>query len=158
VWASLVAIAADAAMPHNPKEHAVAKIGTVLLDIQKIPNNLDADVEVTYVVTFDDSDQTTNRRFDEVVELIGADDGPLNTRDELIRFGVGEVPFFSGTLRADGRESVSLVRTRRVQRRDLNEDRPGRDEIRARVILKSAAGQISRDSNLVIDDFRPAAA
>jgi hypothetical protein len=134
----------------------VASIGTVRLDIQKIPNNLDADVEVSYAVTFDESDRSTNRLYEETVELVGADDGLLNTRDELIRFGVGKVPFFTGTLRAEGRESTSLVRARRVQRRDLNEDRPGRDEIRARVILKSATGEVVLESNLVIDDFSPA--
>jgi hypothetical protein len=134
----------------------VASIGTVLLDIQKVPNNLGADVEVSYVVKFDDSDRETNRAYQETVELIGADDGPLNTRDELIRFGTGQLPFSTGTLRAEGQQSVSRVQARRVQRRDLNEDKPGRDEIRARVILKSAAGQVTRDSNLVIDDFNPA--
>jgi hypothetical protein len=141
---------------HHTKEYSVASIGTVLLDIQKVPNNLSADVEVSYVVTFDDSDRNTNRAYEETVELIGADDGPLNTRDEIIRFGTGKVPFSTDTLRAQGQQSVSRLRTRRVERRDLNEDKPGRDEIRARVILKSAAGQVTRESNLVIDDFNPA--
>lgn len=50
----------------------MAKIGPVLLDIQKVPNNLAADVEVVYTVTFDESDVSTNRRYDEVVELIGS--------------------------------------------------------------------------------------
>jgi hypothetical protein len=142
-------------IPHS-KERPVASIGTVQLDIQKIPNNLDADVQVTYTVTFDASDRDTNRRYDEVVELVGVDDGLLNTGDEVIGFGVGKVPFFAGMLRADGRDGAQLARTRRVERRDLNEDKPGRDEIRARVILTSAAGQVSRESNLVIDDFNPA--
>jgi hypothetical protein len=52
----------------------MAEIGVVLLDIQKIPNNLGAVVEVSYTVTFDDSDLSTNRVFEEVVELIGRDE------------------------------------------------------------------------------------
>jgi hypothetical protein len=43
-----------------------------------------------------------------------------------------------------------------VQLRQLNEDRPGRDEIRAVVTLKSATSTVTRASNLVLDDFNPA--
>ena len=134
----------------------MASIGPVLLDIDPIPNNLDAEVDVTYTITFDASDLSTNRRYTERVELIGVDDGFLNTRDEPIRFGVGEVPFFEGAIRADGRATARVVRSRRVQRRDLNEDRPGLDEVRARVSLKPATGAaVARDSNLVKGDFNP---
>ena len=69
----------------------MAEIG--LLDIQKVPNNLAADVEVLYAVTYDESDVSTNRSYNELVELFGVDDGPLNTRDEPIRFGRGRLPF-----------------------------------------------------------------
>jgi len=134
----------------------MAKIGPVLLDIQKVPNNLAADVEVIYTVTFDESDVSTNRRYDEVVELIGADDGPLNTRDELIRFGTGRLPFHRGTISADGDASMEVKHEARKSRSDFNEDKPGRDQIRARVTLKSGTLQVVRESNLVIDDFNPA--
>jgi hypothetical protein len=133
----------------------MAAIGPVQLDIQKIPNNLDATVEVRYTITFDESDISTNRSYTETVELFGADDGPLNTRDEVIRFGTK--PFISGnSIKADGRTTADVVHSEPVQRRLLNEDRPGRDEIRAQVILKSGTRQASRESNLVIDDFNPA--
>lgn len=135
----------------------MAEIGVVLLDIQKIPNNLGAVVEVSYTVTFDESDLGANRVFEEVVELIGVDDGFLNTRDEAIRFGRGNLPFFTSTIRATGETSTAVRHVKEVQRSDLDEDRPGRDEIRARVSLTAAGvGQVVRDSNLVIDDFRAA--
>jgi hypothetical protein len=78
----------------------MAEIGVVQLDIQKIPNNLRAVVEVSDTVTFDEADLSANRS-------------------------------------------------------DPDEDRPGRDEIRARVSLTAAgAGRVVRESNLVVDDFR----
>jgi hypothetical protein len=40
----------------------MAEIGVVLLDIQKIPNNLGAVVDVSYTVTFDESDQRPRHR------------------------------------------------------------------------------------------------
>jgi hypothetical protein len=133
----------------------MAKIGPVLLDIQKVPNSLKVIPEVTYVVTYDDDDRQTNRAYSEVVELFGVDDGPLNTRDEVIRFGTAS--FATATLRADGRESEERAHTRDdVQLRQLNEDRPGRDEIRAVVTLKSATSTVTRASNLVLDDYNPA--
>jgi hypothetical protein len=133
----------------------MAKIGPVLLDIQKVPNSLKVIPEVTYVVTYDDDDRQTNRAYSEVVELFGVDDGPFNTRDEVIRFGTAS--FATATIRADGQESESREHTRDdVQLRQLNEDRPGRDEIRAVVTLKSGTITVSRASNLVIDDFNPA--
>jgi len=129
----------------------MAAIGPVLLDIQKVPDNLGADVEVRYTVRFDDSDVRTNRAYTETIELIGVDDGPLNTRDEVIR------TVFSNAVRADARTSADIARgPARVQRRELNEDKPGRDEIRARVTLRSGSRVVSRESNLVIDDFNPA--
>jgi hypothetical protein len=135
----------------------MAEIGVVLLDIQKIPNNLGAVVEVSYTVTFDESDVSANRVFEEVVELIGVDDGFLNTRDEAIRFGRGNLPFFTSTIRTNGETSTPVRHVKEVQRSDLDEDRPGRDEIRARVSLTAAGvGQVVRDSNLVSDDFRAA--
>jgi hypothetical protein len=135
----------------------MAEIGVVLLDIQKIPNNLGAVVEVSYTVTFDASDLDANRVFEEVVELIGVDDGFLNTRDEAIRFGRGNLPFFTSTIRVNGDASLPVRHVKEVQRSDLDEGRPGRDEIRARVSLTAAGvGQVVRDSNLVIDDFRAA--
>jgi hypothetical protein len=133
----------------------MAKIGPVLLDIQKVPNSLKVFPEVTYVVTYDDDDRQTNRAYNEVVELFGVDDGPLNTRDEVIRFGTAS--FATATLRADGQESEERAHTRDdVQLRQLNEDRPGRDEIRAVVTLKSAPSTVTRASNLVLDDYNPA--
>jgi len=134
----------------------MAKIGPVLLDIQKVPNNLAADVEVLYTVTYDESDVRTNRSYDELVELFGVDDGPLNTRDEPIRFGRGRLPFHRGTIRADGNTSTEVRHEARKSRSDFNEDKPGRDEIRARVTLKSGSLVVVRESNLVIDDFNPA--
>jgi hypothetical protein len=133
----------------------MATIGTVLLDIQKVPNSLKVIPEVTYVVTYDDDDRQTNRAYNEVVELIGVDDGPFNTRDEVIRFGTAS--FATDTLRADGQESEQRFHTRDdAQLRELNEDRPGRDEIRAVVTLQSGTITVARSSNLVIDDFNPA--
>jgi hypothetical protein len=49
----------------------MAEIGVVLLDIQKIPNNLGAVVEVSYTVTFDESDLSASRVFEEVVTAAG---------------------------------------------------------------------------------------
>jgi hypothetical protein len=133
----------------------MAKIGPVLLDIQKVPNSLKVIPEVTYVVTYEDDDRQTNRTYSEVVELFGVDDGPFNSRDEVIRFGTAS--FASSSIRADGQESEQRFHTRQdVQLRELNEDRPGRDEIRAVVTLKSGAITVTRASNLVIDDFNPA--
>ncbi len=133
----------------------MAKIGPVLLDIQKVPNSLKVIPEVTYVVTYDDDDRQTNRSYSEVVELFGVDDGPLNTRDEVIRFGTAS--FATATIRANGQESEPRFHTRDdVQLRELNEDRPGRDEIRAVVTLKSGAITVTRASNLFIDDYNPA--
>ncbi len=133
----------------------MAKIGPVLLDIQKVPNSLKVIPEVSYVVTYDDSDRTTNRAYEERVELFDVDDGPLNTRDEVIRFGTA--PFATATIRADGQASEPRTHTRGdVQLRQLNEDRPGRDEICAVVTLKSGAITLTRTSNLVIADFNPA--
>jgi hypothetical protein len=40
----------------------MAEIGVVLLDIQKIPNNLGPVVDVSYTVTFDESDQRPRHR------------------------------------------------------------------------------------------------
>ena len=91
----------------------------------------------------------------EVVELFGVDDGPLNTRDEVIRFGTAS--FATATIRANGQESDERAHTRDdVQLRQLNEDRPGRDEIRAVVTLKSGTITVTRASNLVLDDYNPA--
>jgi hypothetical protein len=85
------------------------RMGALGISGRKIPNNLDADVEVTYAVTFDASDRDTNRRYDEVVELVGVDDGPPGPR---------------------------------------RDPRPRHPHERR--------GQVSRESNLVIDDFNPA--
>jgi hypothetical protein len=137
------------------RKTTMAEIGVVLLDIQKIPNNLGAVVEVFYTVTFNEADLSANRVFEEVVELIGAEDGFLNTRDEAIRFGRGNLPFFTSTIRANGETSTPVRHVKEVQRSDLDEDRPGRDEIRARVsFTATGAGQVVRESNLVVDDFR----
>jgi hypothetical protein len=133
----------------------MAKIGPVLLDIQKVPNSVKVIVEVTYDVTYDDDDRQTNRAYSEVVELVGVDDGPFNSRDEVIRFGTAS--FATATIRADGQQSEARFHTRNdAQLRQLNEDRPGRDEIRAVVTLKSGTITATRASNLVIDDFNPA--
>jgi hypothetical protein len=150
-------MASTTGVRHDQASTGMAAIGPVLLDIQKIPNNLDAKVEVSCTVTFDQADIDTNRSYDVTVELIGADDGPLNTRDEVIRFGTA--PFFTSrsALRADGQASKPFTTHQRsVSLRLLNEDRPGRDEIRARVILVSGTSRVSRDSNLAIDDYNPA--
>jgi hypothetical protein len=135
----------------------MAAIGPVLLEIENIPNNLDADVKVHYTVTFDASDVNTNRTYAETIELIGVDNGFLNQRDEVIRFGIGEVPFLTGNaVKADGRATATFLRSKRVQRRELNEDKPGKDEVRAQVILKSGSRVAERDSNTVQGDFNPA--
>ena len=133
----------------------MAQIGTVLLDIQKVPNSLKVIPTVSYEVTYDDSDRATDRSYAERVDLVGADDGLFNTRDEVIRFGTAS--FATATLRADGRASEPRTHTRDdVQLRELNEDRPGRDEIRAVVTLTAGSIKVSRTSNVVSDDFNPA--
>lgn len=131
----------------------MAAIGRVELDIQEIPNNLGAEVEVSYTITFDESDRSTNRAYREVIELIGADDGLLDAPDEPIRW-VGRQPFFTGTIRADRRTTAAVVRTRRVERRELEGGRPGRHELRAQAILTAGARRVSRDSNPTVDPLR----
>jgi hypothetical protein len=132
----------------------MAQLTPIQLSIRKIPNSLAVIPEVTYEVIYDDSDRATNRTYEERVDLVGVDDGFLNRRDEVILFGTA--PFGDGALRANGRSSEPRTHTRNAQLRELNEDRPGRDEIRAVVTLTSGSTKVTRSSNLVTGDFNPA--
>jgi hypothetical protein len=130
----------------------MASIGPVKLQITL--QELKAEVDVTYDISFDEYDQKTDQVYVEVCKLIGDDTG---TGDELDA-GPDDVigyltPLFFRNTRANGARTLARHFTKVFRTADLNEDRgtvSNPDEIRALVTLTPVMpSAVKRESNLV---------
>jgi len=130
----------------------MATIGPVTLQVKF--QELKAEVDVTYDISFDEFDQKTDQVYVEICKLIGDDTG---TGDEVAA-GPDDVigyltPMFFRNTRANGARSLTRHFTKVFRTADLNEDRgsvSNPDEIRALVTLTPVMPRAAeRESNLV---------
>ena len=116
----------------------MATISTPQLSIVRDVDN--ADITVTYTITWSAFDQLTNLSYTESWKLIGDDTGQdgdnLPVGDDTIPMGLMSFPL--GGLRSNGQATTSRTLTKTIGWDDLNEDDNGTnldDEIRAVVTL-----------------------
>ena len=116
----------------------MATISTPQLSIVRDVDN--ADITVTYTVTWSAFDQLTNLSYTESWKLIGDDTGQdgdnLPVGDDTIPMGLMSFPL--GGLRSNGQATTSRTLNKTIGWDDLNEDDNGAnldDEIRAVVTL-----------------------
>lgn len=134
----------------------MASIGPVTLEIKF--QELKAEVDVTYDISFDEFDQKTDQVYVEVCKLIGDDTGtgdePAAGPDDVIGY---LTPLFFRNTRANGARSLTRHFSKVFRKADLNEDRApvsNPDEIRALVTLTPVMPSATeRQSNLVIADI-----
>lgn len=115
-----------------------------------------ADITVTYTITWSAFDQLTNLSYTENWKLIGDDTGQdgdnLPVGDDPIPLGLVFVPL--GGLRSNGQATTARTLTKTIGWDDLNEDDNGAnldDEIRAVVTLTPLLPvPTSRESSAVV--------
>ena len=128
----------------------MATIGPVELKVRL--KGSEAFVDVTYDVTFDSYDQSSNQPYVEVCRLIGDDTGTGDVPgpDHTVGF---LTPLFVTNTAADGKPIMKRAWKKTFRKSDLDEDRgpvPNPDEIRAVVTLTPVVpSAASAESNLV---------
>lgn len=128
----------------------MATIGPVTLEVTLKGN--DANVEVSYQISFDSFDKAANQPYVEVCQLIGDDTGtgdapaPDHTLGFLTPLGAGHVM-------AGGKSTLKREWKKTFRKTELDEDRgstPNPDEIRATVTLTPVLPAGAKaESNLV---------
>ena len=132
----------------------MASISTPQLSIVRDVDN--AEITVTYTITWSAFDQLTNLSYTETWRLVGDDTGQDGDNapvgDDPIPLGLVFFPI--GGLRSNGQASTARVLTRTIGFADLDEDSNGGnldDEIRAVVSLTPALPiATSRESGAVV--------
>lgn len=119
----------------------MATVGNVKLKIDIAGNQ--ANVDVTYDITFDSYDQKSNQRYVEACRLMGDDtnvgDPPDAGADDPLGF---LTPLFFRNTQSDGKPKLSRHFTKTFPKGDLDEDRgnvPNPDEFYAQVTLTPVA-------------------
>lgn len=119
----------------------MAKIGPVVLTVEVVGNQ--ADVDVSYEISFDSYDQHSNQAYVEVVRLMGDDtnvgDPGSAGADDILGF---VTPLFLRSTRSDGQATLARHFTKTYPKGTIDEDRgavPNPDELYARVTLTPVA-------------------
>jgi hypothetical protein len=144
----------DPAVDETETPTTMATISTPQLSIVRDVDN--ADITVTYTITWSAFDQLTNLAYNESWKLIGDDtaqDGDnLPLGDDPIPLGLMFFPL--GGLKSNGQATTSRTLTKTIGWVDLNEDDNGGnldDEIRAVVTLQPLLPETaSRESAAVV--------
>jgi hypothetical protein len=112
----------------------MAEVKDLNLDITVHSNDDDPTVTVTYTVTFDTDDVKNDVQYIEEVTLWGDDGGLKGADDPISAFD------FNDILSPGGKTSLNRTKSKRVSKKDLDEDKLDADELYAQVILTPSGG------------------